>query len=117
MLKVLHWAPRITGILGILFLSLFSLDVFEAGVPLTHILVGFLVHNIPSLVLIPILAVAWRYERIGGYMFIAISLMPFFLLSNPVWVNAILCGPFLLTGVLFLVSDRYYRDSASPVEI
>lgn len=107
MYRALRWAPRITGILGILFLSLFSLDVYERGVPLTGIIIGFLIHNIPSFVLIIVLVVAWKHQRIGGYLFLAISLAPFFLLSNPVWVNAILCAPFLITGVLFFLSDRY----------
>lgn len=113
MLKALHWAPRITGILGILFISLFSLDVFEAGVPVGQIVIGFFIHNIPSLVLAGMLAVAWKYEQVGGYMFIAVSLAPFFLLSNPVWVNAMLCAPFLLTGVLFLASSKYSRTVSS----
>lgn len=89
MRKLLYWAPRALGILGILFIGMFSLDVFEAGVPLTNMLLGFLVHNIPSLVLAAILAMAWKYERVGGYAFIVVSLTPFFLLGNPFWVNTI----------------------------
>ncbi len=110
MLKALYWAPRILGILGILFISLFSLDVFETGVSLTNLLVGFLVHNIPSLVLATVLVVAWKDERLGGYMFIMVSLIPFILLGNSFWVNAMLCAPFLLTGILFLVSDQRIRE-------
>lgn len=115
MIKTLYWAPRVMGILAILFISVFALDVFQAGVPLAQMLLGLVIHLAPSFVLVALLAVAWRYERIGGSLFVVLSLVPFFLLSNQVWVNALLCAPFLLTGVLFIVSSLYASRSVKTV--
>ena len=107
MLKILYWAPRVVGILAILFISSFALDVFQEGVPAAQILLGLVMHLIPSFVLIIILVIAWKYELVGGILFVAISFIPFFLLSrNLLWVNMLLCVPFLLTGILFLVSSH-----------
>lgn len=105
------WAPRVIAILGIGFISLFSLDAFSSGVPLSEALPGFAIHMIPSLVLVAILVVAWRFELVGGIAFLLISIVPFVRLSNPVWVNLILAGPFMVAGLLFIVS--YFRPSRS----
>jgi hypothetical protein len=108
---VLSIAPRVFGILAILFISVFALDVFDGETPLSQALVGFVIHLIPSMVLTVLLAVAWKYEFAGGLAFVTVSLIPLFLLSNPLWVNAILCAPFLLTGLLFIASAKYRSAS------
>jgi len=107
MSKTLYWAPRIIGIGAILFISLFALDIFQAGAPISQMLLGLVIHLIPSFALIIILVIAWKYEIVGGFLFVIISLVPFFLLSNQIWVNAMLCAPFFLTGILFLISSYY----------
>lgn len=101
--RVLYIAPRMLGILSILFISLFSLDVIQSGLPLINILIGLGIHLMPSVILLLILLVAWKHELVGGLLFIAVSIIPFILLSNPFWVNVILTGPFCLTGMLFIV--------------
>ncbi|MCX6786651.1 MAG: hypothetical protein NTU85_02450 [Candidatus Kaiserbacteria bacterium] len=111
MSKTLYWAPRGIGILAILFISLFALDIFQAGVPISQMLLGLVIHLIPSFVLVLFLVIAWKYELVGGFLFVVISLVPFFLLSNQVWVNAMLCAPFLLTGILFLISSYHAHSS------
>lgn len=104
--SILYWAPRIMGILSILYISIFALDVFASGTPLPQMLLGLLIHLIPSFILAGFLALAWRFELQGGIAFIVISCIPFVLLSNPLWVNALLAAPFLLTGLLFVVHAR-----------
>lgn len=104
MRKAVRWTARALGILSILFLSVFALDVFQPGQPLLPELLGFLVHLIPSFVLAVFLAVAWEHELLGGVLFAAAALGAFFLLGNPWFVNAILCGPFFIAGLLFIAS-------------
>ena len=106
-MNYLYWAPRAVAVLGILFISSFALDVFVPGVALASILVALVIHLVPSIMLALLLALAWQFERIGGTAFILVSFLPFIFLSNPVWVNAILCAPFLLVGVLFLLHAHY----------
>jgi len=107
MKKVLYWAPRTLGIASIIFVSLFALDVFQKGIPFFQILLAFGIHLIPSFILLGIFLVAWKYEFVGGVIFTLISIIPFLLLSNSVQVNLILCIPFLITGILFILNYCY----------
>lgn len=104
---ILYYLPRVIGVSAILFISSFALDVFVAGEPLSRILVGLSIHLIPSFVLVFILAIAWKFARLGGALFILVSLVPFFLLSNVWWVNLLLAAPFFATGILFLVEAQW----------
>jgi hypothetical protein len=73
--KILYWAPRIISILFILFLTMFSFDVFGTGAGFWMTLAAFLIHNIPSFVLTALLIVAWRYEIVGGFTFVIAGLL------------------------------------------
>lgn len=110
MQRFLTIAARTAGIVAILFISSFALDVFRSDVPLAQALWGFLIHLIPSFLLIVILVVAWRLPMVGGILFLVVSLVPFMLLDgNPLWVNALLAGPFVLVGILFVSADALAR--------
>jgi hypothetical protein len=74
----LYWAPRVAGILLIIFISLFSLDVFDGNATLGEMLFGFVLHMLPSIGLILILMLAWKREWIGFWVFLAAAI--FFLL-------------------------------------
>ena len=103
--KLLYWIPRIFTIMAILFMMMFSFDVFSGNELLSRKLFGFLIHNIPVLILIGILIVAWRWEVIGGALFIIaffVSAIYFRAFSgNP--ASLIVIAPFLVTGILFIL--------------
>lgn len=115
--KIVHWAPRIASILIILFISLFSLDVFEMqGSPL-ELLGGFLIHNIPAFVLILILIFAWKRPAVGfaAYLVAAVAFVirfgrPF--IDGNLFIFAL---PILLISGLFLADWRWTR-SLSPTQ-
>lgn len=65
-LRLLHWTPRILAILFVAFLSLFSLDVFGVGYSAWETAVAFFMHNIPSLILIGFIVLAWRWPWVGS---------------------------------------------------
>jgi hypothetical protein len=65
----LIWVPRVLGILFILFVSLFSLDVFGTGAGFWDTLLAFVMHNIPTFLLLAVLLLAWRWEWIGAVGF------------------------------------------------
>jgi hypothetical protein len=108
--KALYWIPRIFTILAILFMMMFSIDVFSGNEPLSRKLVGFLVHNIPVWISICVLIIAWRWEIIGGVLYIIsfITAAIFFksFSSNP--YSLIVIGPFLIMGILFILHDFLY---------
>lgn len=68
--RVIHWAPRIAAILLIFFVSLFSLDVFEMEASPLELLGGFLIHNIPSIAMLALLAFAWKRPAVGFAAFL-----------------------------------------------
>lgn len=108
------WVPVILIILIILFLALFSLDVFDPGVPFLKQILGFLIHNIPSIVLIILLFVSWKYPKIGGIIIIVFSLVltVFFHTYQRLDTFLMVSFPILLDGILFIVikKDRKSQD-------
>ncbi len=119
--RLLYWAPRLLGILFIGFLTVFSLDVFEPGMSGREIALGLLMHNIPSLIMIVLLIIAWRKEIVGAVTFIGAGLLYMGLVMTNVvkgqlpWYIALswsltLAGPAILVGILFLINWRNRKD-------
>jgi hypothetical protein len=108
--KALHWAPRIATILIIFFISLFSLDVFEnQGSPL-EILGGFIIHNIPSIVLTILLLFAWKHPVVGfvGFLVAAMLAAIFFAGNGIEILNMIMfVFPLLLIGCSFYADWKW----------
>ena len=65
----MYWTPRGLAILFILFLAMFSLDVFDGNYGFWGTVVGLFMHNIPSLILLALLIVAWKREIVGAIAF------------------------------------------------
>jgi hypothetical protein len=105
--KIIHWAPRAAAILIIFFVSLFSLDVFEMEAPPLELLGGFLMHSIPSIVMIVLLVFAWKRPAVGFVLFlVAAALFAIFT------VRDIYALPNLLLFVLpiLLIAFLFYAD-------
>jgi hypothetical protein len=107
----IFWTPRILSIIFILFLALFSLDVFRNNYGFWGTLVAFLMHNIPVFILIVVLCISWKYEIIGGLGFILAGLIYIAMLTmNPQfeWYmlswSIIIAGPAFFIGILFLIN-------------
>jgi len=110
--KWVFWAPRIFLILFILFLAIFSLDIFEGNYGFWGTILGLFMHNLPSLILLIILIISWKHELVGGIIFMTLGTICFvgaiiFLVISPnLRFNPILIiGSivFLLIGILFLI--------------
>ena len=114
-IKVFHWLPRIICMLAILFISLFAADAFKPGLTIWQQLGAFIIHLIPSFILFAILLVAWKWEYVGGIIFIIIGLgltpLVFkhnYKMNHSIWMSAgiimVITIPFAIVGVLFIVS-------------
>jgi hypothetical protein len=66
----IYWTPRIVSIAFVLFLVLFSFDVFGQGYGFWGTILAFLMHNIPVIILLVVILIAWKYEIVGGIVFI-----------------------------------------------
>jgi hypothetical protein len=108
--KILYWIPRVLTILAILFIMMFSIDVFEGDEPLGRKLLGFLIHNIPAFILTAILIISWRWEIIGGVVFIlsAIAGSTIFFTHTHKAGSIIVMIPFLIVGILFILHHILY---------
>ena len=115
---IYHWLPRILCILAILFVSMFALDAFAPGLTIWQQIGAFLMHLIPSFILLAVLIVAWKWELIGGILFalLGLGLSPFIFLHNydmnhsvgmSLGIIALITFPFFCVGILFIVS--YYK--------
>jgi len=119
--KLLYWTPRILSILFICFLFLFSLDVYEPGMSVGDVALGLFMHNIPALIMIVLLIIAWRKEIVGAISFIGAGLLYIGLVTFDVvnselpWYLAIswsltIAGPAFLIGILYLINWRKRKD-------
>lgn len=95
MKKVLYWLPRILSILFIAFISIFALDVFSEP----QWFLALIMHLIPSFILIALTIIAWKYERLGGFIFI---IGGFILLISSSFESTIISIPIIIIGLLFL---------------
>jgi len=115
-ISLIYWLPRIICILSILFVSMFALDAFAPGLSFWQQLGDFLIHLIPSFVLLAVLIVAWKWELYGGIAFtiIGLALSPFIFMLNhhrnhftigaSLGVVMMITFPFVVVGILFIIS-------------
>jgi di/tricarboxylate transporter len=124
--KTLHWTPRILCIIAILFISLFALDSFSSEHSFWQNLGDFLIHLIPSFVLLVVLIVAWKWEKVGGIILTIIGFawcIFVFILNykrthsvETSLLDILIVGiPFVLAGILFVIS--HYGKEKEPSSV
>lgn len=111
---VLLWTPRIAGILFILFLGMFALDVFDSRLGFWGTVLALSIHLIPSILLAVGIVLAWRREWVGAVIFIGWAVLYPAIAPRMDWIAYALIS-FLpaLIGLLFLagwVWRRQVRD-------
>lgn len=123
-IKIFHWSPRIICILAILFISMFAADSFAPGLTIWQQLGAFFIHLIPSFILVAVLILAWKWEKIGGIIFILIGLglSPFIFQHNyemnqsigmSLGIILMITFPFIIAGILFIVSNFMKKKNFS----
>ena len=111
--KFIYWTPRILSIIFILFLAMFSLDIFEGNYGFWGTILGLFIHNIPTLFLLIVLLISWKHEIVGGIGFILAGIFYIaWVLMNAIkkgfelyyllWVVQI-SGIAFFIGIMFLV--------------
>ena len=107
--RELFWAPRILCILFVLFLSLFSFDVFNKSLSFRETILALLVHLSPACIVAIALSIAWRWEWLGALIFSALAVLYLVLAWGRFHWGAyvVISGPLLLAGLLFLLNWTY----------
>jgi len=104
---VLLWTPRIICILFIAAISLFACDAFGNDTGFWKTLLAFLVHLLPTFLMIFILYLSWKRPWIGGMVFILAGI------AYIVWKGVmypVVFIPLFLVGVLFLLSWFFRKE-------
>jgi hypothetical protein len=107
MQQALYWIPRVLALLVAGFIGLFALDVFSGDYSLGEAILGFVIHLTPTWLILAALVIAWRWERLGGIVFLALAVF-FLFWYGPNWgIALILTLPLVAVGLLFLADWRY----------
>lgn len=95
---------RVIAILYILFITLFSFDVFSERHTGFELLLALFVHLAPSILVTLVLTIAWKQEKLGGflYMIIAIFTIIFFKTYQDVVVFTLISLPLGVIGGAFI---------------
>ena len=112
MKQVIFWLPRILTILFILFISMFALDSFDGEKTVIAQIGEFLIHLIPSFVLIVLLYFSWRFEIIGVIAFLILAIIYIIMAWGkfPVSTYFIISGPMVVISILFLINWRFKQN-------
>ena len=121
--KFVYWTPRILSIAFILFLAMFSLDIFDGNYDFWGTILGLFMHNIPVFILTIILIIAWKHEIVGAITFFLAGLLYITRLMITMIINGfewyglsysfIVAGPAFFIGVLFLVGWKLKKEKKS----
>ena len=100
--QILFWTPRGLGILFVLFISLFALDIFDMQLGFWGTVVGLFMHLIPSIALALFIALAWKWEWVGTLGFLGWTIFYVATARGFDWTVMIAGFPAII-GLLFLV--------------
>ncbi len=100
MKNFIYYLPRALAILIVVFFSIFILEGFspEFG------WIDSLMHLLVALVALGATIIAWKWPKIGGWIFIIFGLLFLSMaFRSQYWGGLIIGGVPLLTGILFLI--------------
>ena len=108
---LLHWTPRIIGLLLAGFLSALALNVFEKDYAFRQTNMASAMDLIPTAVVLCAVAISWRWAWAGGLMFVVLGLW----YLEQMWARFhwpgyfVIAGPVILLGLLFEIDWFYVR--------
>jgi len=117
---VLFWSPRVLCIVAILFISLFALDAFNSNETIWRQTGDFVIHLIPTFILLGLLIIGWKWELTGSVLFVIAGLLlsvlifyhnyvvNHFTIRQCIEAVLLLGVPFVLVGLLFYF--HYKKD-------
>lgn len=110
MKALLFWMPRLLAILIATFFMMFSFDVFDIPAPFWKKIVGFLIHSIPTFLIIFILILSWKKPIWGTYLFTLFFIIAtlYFRTYMRVMSFTLLSIPLLVVALLFTI--EYFYD-------
>jgi len=109
MKKFLFWSPRILSIAFVIFVSIFSLDVFGTNLKGWEMIVVLIYHLFIPLILLIFTVVAWKKDLIGTITFFLFALYYIYMVGfdrHWSWYVSIPL-PALITSALFFFNWKH----------
>lgn len=105
------WIPRLIAIVFILFLMMFSFDVFAMEDTILEKVVGFIIHSLPSLLIIVILVLNWNNPFRSSLIFLILAVLftLMFKTFRRIDTFIFISVPPLLVGLLFLLTNKLQK--------
>jgi hypothetical protein len=102
--KLIFWLPRLLTLFFAIFISLFALDVFSEESSFWQAVVGFIIHLVPTFVILLILYLAWRREWIGSVFFALLGILYIVMsrLKMDILAYIFISGSLFIIALLFL---------------
>ena len=110
--RTVYWTPRLLCLAFAAFLSIFALDVFGEHLPFARMLLALLMHLVPTLVLLALLALSWKWEWIGGVGFIGLGVYYYVWMMHGRYFLVAL--PALIIGALFFANWIWRKELRIP---
>jgi len=112
--SILFWTPRVFTLFFAIFLSLFALDVFNSGYPLWKIPIALFMHLIPVFIILGVLLLSWKWEWVGGIVYIVLGFYYLLKMWNGRHIETLLIIslPLFILGILFLIGWLFRKDLA-----
>ncbi|MFA5431905.1 MAG: hypothetical protein WC319_03420 [Candidatus Paceibacterota bacterium] len=100
--------PLVLAIIYTVFIAILSFDVFDVNASLLEKIGGFVMHNIPTIILLIALFFVWKNILISGAMFLSIFILfTIFFKTYQRWDAFVLISvPLLIIGGLFLLNKK-----------
>lgn len=114
MKNTMIWSARVIALLFIAFISLFAFDSFSGEESLTTQIGHFLLHLIPSFVLVTCLIIAWKNPTLGGFLFLVVAIIFTFYFGTFKKADTfiMISVPPIIAGILFLLSWKNKTSSS-----
>jgi len=102
---IVWWSPRLLGMLLSAFLGVFALDAFSAGTSTLDALRDFVIHLAPASMVLAVVLLAWRWERVGGLLLFALAVGYGVMTNGRVSWMLVISLPLIVEGTLFFWSS------------
>lgn len=114
--RLVFWTPRLSVIAVAAFMTVFALDVFDMPLPPLQKLAAFIIHLLPTAIVVAGLVLMWTHEWVGAAFFPLLALVHLATRGAHLRpVTALLIElPLLLLGALFWMNWRHRAEREEP---
>ncbi|MFH0962095.1 MAG: hypothetical protein V1820_05425 [archaeon] len=98
--RFIYLLPRILAVAFALFIELFAFD--------SESLLGFLMHSLPSIIVLAVAFFSWKKPSLGawGFLLLGTAFTTFFRTWTSPFSLLLISGPLFLTSVLYFSETR-----------